>query len=463
MSSQTNTQAITRHFPVLLLPAALATLAVLFVHNALPAFAQQSANLTLSADAPTVAETAGSATVTVTLGQPAGEGGATVTLLPNPADAGTAALGRDYTLPGAFTIAAGDTTAEAEVVINDDAVNERDETINLTASLSSAAGVTVTGVTITIQDNEEYRDPPGSGAFSGLQPEDVRAAPKHGALTITFGRAVLSGLTFWLQWRADDNPEWTTVAPVSSGYTLSNLVDGILYHVRVTGDNGRHRGGWVSTSGRPRLQIELSVANGAVAETAGSITVTASLDHPAQTGVDVTLTPESGDPGTAALGRDYTLPGTFTIAAGDTAAEAEVIINDDAVNERDETISLTALSNKVGVVRGVAITIQDNEESRSPPGSGSFSGLQPENVRAAPRHEALNITFDRAVLSGLTFWLQWRADDNPEWTTVTPVTSGYTLGNLTNGVLYHVRITGDNGRHRGGWVSTSGTPAPGGL
>ena len=143
--------------------------------------------------------------------------------------------------------------------------------------------------------------------------------------------------------------------------------------------------------------------------------------------------------------------------------EAEVIIEDDAVNERNETINLTALNNKDSAVTGVTITIQDNEESREPPGSGSFSGLQPENVQAAPSNEALTITFGRAVLSGLTYWLQWRAADNPEWTTVSSVSSGYTLGNLVNGVLYHVRVTGDSGRHRGGWVSTSGTPGPGGL
>ena len=109
----------------------------------------------------------------------------------------------------------------------------------------------------------------------------------------------------------------------------------------------------------------------------------------------VTLTPKSGDPGTAALGRDYTRPETFTIAAGDTTAEADVTIKDDEVNERDETINLTA--------------------------------------------------------------------DNPEWKTVTPVTSPYTIGNLTNGVRYHVRVTGEMGQFRGGWVSASGTPGPGGI
>ena len=467
MRDQTKPHTGPGRLQVLLL-AAIVALAGLLAHVASPALAQQPASLTLSADGSTVAETAGSVTVTATLDQPATTGGVGVALTPVSGDAGTAAPGRDYTLPGPSTIAAGDTEASFSITINDDAVNERDETINLTATLSNAGSVTVTGVTITIQDNEESRMPPGSGSFSGYEPENVRAVRGDGALTITFDRAVLSSLTYWLQWRADDNPEWTTVSPVSSGYTLGNLVNGVLYHVRVTGDDGVHRGGWISASGTPILSEEqdvnltLSAGTPTVAETAGSVTVTATIGQPALNGgVQVTLAPRSGDAGTAALGRDYTLPDTFTIAAGDTAAAAEVIINDDAVNERDETINLTATLGNVGAftVTDVGITIQDNEEYHAPPGSGSFSGYEPENVRAIPGHEALTITFDRAVLSSLAFWLQWRADDNPEWTTVTPVTSGYTLGNLVNGVLYHVRVTGDDGVHRGGWVSASGTPS----
>ena len=214
------------------------------------------------------------------------------------------------------------------------------------------------------------------------------------------------------------------------------------------------------------VTLTLSVPNNSVAETAGSVTVTATISWLAPAGgVEVTLAPRSGDPGTADPGRDYTLPETFTIAAGDMSASADVIITDDAVNERDETINLTAsLSHEFGIpITGVTITIQDNEKTRTPPGSGSYSGLQPENVRAAPGNEALTVTFDRAVLSGVTFWLQWRAEDNPEWTTVTPVSSGYTIGNLENGVLHYVRVTGSTGAHRGGWVSASGTPGPGGL
>lgn len=133
--------------------------------------------------------------------------------------------------------------------------------------------------------------------------------------------------------------------------------------------------------------------------------MTATLDQPAPPGgVEVTLALMSGDPGTAALGRDYTLPGTFTIAAGGTTAEADVVIKDDAVNERDETINLTALNNVAGSVTDLTITIQDNEESRSPPeGPRAYPGLQPENVKVAPKHEGLTVTFDDGALSSITY------------------------------------------------------------
>ena len=78
-------------------------------------------------------------------------------------------------------------------------------------------------------------------------------------------------------------------------------------------------------------------------------------------------------------------------------------------------------------------------------------------MRVAAGRESSTTTLDIAVLSDLTYWPLRRAGDNPEWLTVSPVTSPYTIGNLVNGVLYHVRVTGDDGKHRGGWVSASGT------
>ncbi|MCY4555644.1 MAG: cadherin-like beta sandwich domain-containing protein, partial [Chloroflexi bacterium] len=107
--------------------------------------------LTLTVDAAngTVAEDAGTVTVTARLDIAAGPGGLRVTLLAGSGTAATAAA--DYRLPGAFTIARGRTSATAEVTIVDDDIDEDDESLVLTATAGSLA---VNGVTLTIADDD---------------------------------------------------------------------------------------------------------------------------------------------------------------------------------------------------------------------------------------------------------------------------------------------------------------------
>ena len=106
--------------------------------------------LTSSATNGTVAENAGTLTVTATLDNPAGKGGVTVEL--EAGAASTAEAADDYVLPAPFTIAEGDTSAAGEVTIVDDDVAEANEALALAAQVS---GVTVTGVTVTIADDDE--------------------------------------------------------------------------------------------------------------------------------------------------------------------------------------------------------------------------------------------------------------------------------------------------------------------
>ncbi len=107
--------------------------------------------LTLTTNAPsdTAAEDAGTVTVTATLNQPAGMGGVSVTLAA--AGTSTATATDDYRLPNALTIAAGETSATADVTIVDDDVDEDNETLVLTTTV---AGLTVTSATLTITDND---------------------------------------------------------------------------------------------------------------------------------------------------------------------------------------------------------------------------------------------------------------------------------------------------------------------
>ncbi|MCY4632730.1 MAG: cadherin-like beta sandwich domain-containing protein, partial [bacterium] len=105
--------------------------------------------LTLTTDAAsnTVAEGGGPVTVTATLDE-AATAAVSVTLS---AGAASTAAATDYTLPAAFTIAKGDTSATGAVQITDDDVDEDNETVVLTAT---AGSLTVTGVTLTITDDD---------------------------------------------------------------------------------------------------------------------------------------------------------------------------------------------------------------------------------------------------------------------------------------------------------------------
>ena len=99
---------------------------------------QPPSRLTLTTDAAggTAAENSGAVSVTATLDRRA-TAPVSVTLAAEAASTATAT--DDYALPAAFTIAKGETAATADVTIVDDDVDEGDETLVLTASVSGLA------------------------------------------------------------------------------------------------------------------------------------------------------------------------------------------------------------------------------------------------------------------------------------------------------------------------------------
>lgn len=124
----------------------------------------------------------------VVLDQSAPKGGVQVSM--QAAAASTASAGSDYTLPGAFTIPEGQTFSTIEAItIIDDAVQESDETIVLTATTTPA--LAVTGQTLTIVDDDDGTTPPDPEVFflvAGTVPEQagallVRVAVRNGAPT----------------------------------------------------------------------------------------------------------------------------------------------------------------------------------------------------------------------------------------------------------------------------------------
>ena len=374
MTDRPKAHAMPRHFPIPLLLAALVALAALLAHGALPAIAQESASLTLRTNATTVAETAGSATVTVTLDPPAGEGGVTVTLLLDPSSPGSAARGRDYSLPEPLTVAEGDAMASFRITINDDAVNEPDETINLTATCECNA-FTANVLTLTIQDNEQdVRDPVETHSYvAGNNPQNFRAEPAGSSIVVKFDESTFAPA--WVRWREDSNPEWTTVKNVRSGHILDNLANGVQHHVGIIFADSVLRSDWASTTatpypaGRPASnpnEMTLTVLGGgnAFGENVGIVTVLARVHGTApEGGVTVTLDPLDGSPATAVVGSDYALPGSFTIAEGRSEAPVNISIIDDSDNEPDETILLSATTDAAAItsIAGLILTIRDDD------------------------------------------------------------------------------------------------------
>ena len=103
----------------------------------------------------------------------------------------------------------------------------------------------------------------------------------------------------------------------------------------------------------------------APAEGAGTVTVTATLDHPAPaTGLTVMLT--TG--GTAMLDTDYTLSSTtITLAAGATAGTVTLTVIDDAEDDDGETIVLHAASTSPALTaEPLTLTIEDNDVTPVP-------------------------------------------------------------------------------------------------
>ncbi len=106
------------------------------------------------------------------------------------------------------------------------------------------------------------------------------------------------------------------------------------------------------------VTLSTSAAGGRVNESAGTVSVTATLNSPAPTnGVAVTLDAQTASTASTA---DYTLPAAFTIANGQLSASANIAIVDDELIETSESIVVGANAGQ-RVVNNVTVLIDDND------------------------------------------------------------------------------------------------------
>ena len=344
-----------------------------------------TAVLTLEVDATTIAEDGGAVTVTVTTGTGSTfDSAQAITLVLG----GTATQGADYTVSATdLTLPAGSSSVTATVTGLDDGLFEGGETV-LISGLHDGAAFGA-GQTVTIADDEA-----APVLTLVLTPDSIVEDGGTSTVTATLSSALTEPFTVTVAVEPD--------APaLPQDYELSG--DTLSFAAEATESTGEVTIAAVNNDVDQvdkTLQISGAVSLEAVAAPAG-VTLTIGDDDEASSTVTLTMTPERIDEGAAATEIEVTgaldsgardadtvlsllvgggaataLPGvdyepvadfSLTIPANETSATATFTLAplEDRIDEADETVIVTGISNTVGVgvPETVEITLADNDDA----------------------------------------------------------------------------------------------------
>ncbi|MBX3011388.1 MAG: Ig-like domain-containing protein [Caldilineaceae bacterium] len=298
--------------------------------------------------------------------------------------AGTATEGSDYTAAnGTLVFNPGETSKTIAVTIVDDTVFENSETVTLSLSNvtpGSAILGTPTTATLTIVDNDSVP----TVAFSSATSTVNEAA---GNATITVNLSAASSVPVSVTYATSNGTamagsDYTatsgtlTFAPgeTSKTFTVAILNDSLdeadeTVNLTLSAPNGATLGipatavlTIVDDDAAPTVQFESAAIS--KNENAGVVEIVVTLS--AASGRQVTVSYATSN-GTAIEGEDYAAAlGTLTFGAGETRKVIELSLLNDAIDENNETLSIT-LSNPVNATLGtpatVTVTIIDNDGS----------------------------------------------------------------------------------------------------
>lgn len=339
---------------------------------------------TLSAADASVGESAGSATVTVSLSS-----ATTQDVLVDFATAnGTAISPSDYTsASGTLSIPAGQTAATATITLPDDTVDEPDESFSVTLSNARNAGIADASATVTVTDDD---------ATPSISIADANVT-EGGSASVAVTLSGASSQTVTVQVTSADGTatagdDYTTVATqatfapgattaqVTVSTTDDALVEGnetvTLSLSSPTGGPAINDGTAVVTitdnDATPTVSIsDVSVAEGDSGTTSATFTVTLSTPS-AQT---VTVRATASHVTTNNLDRG-SLDSVLTFTPGDTSETASVSVTGDTAAEADESFAVT-LSQATGttIADGAGIgSIEDDDAA------GTFTPVTPSRV-----------------------------------------------------------------------------------
>ena len=322
--------------------------------------------LSIAVDPASIAEAAGTSTVTVTASGSTFTTDQTIGLTLG----GTATQTTDYTLSStSLTLTAGETSVTATVSAVQDTIDEPDETVIVSASNGATA---IGSATVTITDDDD------APALS-VAVDQASIAEAAGTSTVT---VTASGSTFTtdqtigltLGGTATQTTDYTlssTSLTLTAGETsvtatvtaVQDTIDEPDETVIVNAGNGGTAIGSATVTitdddDAPTLSVAVDPAS--IAEAAGTSTVTVTASGSTFT-TDQTIALTLG--GTATQTTDYTVSSiSLTLTAGETSVTATVTAVQDTIDEPDETVIVTA-GNGATAIGSATVTITDDDDA----------------------------------------------------------------------------------------------------
>ncbi len=319
---------------------------------------------------------------------------------------GSARAGADYTATnGTLSFAPGETSKTVTVAVDDDAIEETDETLTLTLSNAPRAEIKDTTATGTIEDDDEATEVvPNAPTMniaggSGTEGDDEAITftvtlEEAAANTVTVDYATADGTAV----AGDDYTATSGTLRFSAGTTTKSIAVAIAddsenesdetFSVTLSNPSGANLGtrSAAGTIRNRRVVVpSVSIAGGRGKEgDDDAITFTVTLGEATSETVSVDYATADG---TAAAGADYTATsGTVRFSPGTTSQALAVAIADDIENESDETFTVT-LSNASGGTLATSSASGTIENRYVAPLTARFEGMPAE-------HDGTEFTFE---------------------------------------------------------------------
>lgn len=289
--------------------------------------------------------------------------------------------------------------------------------------------------TPTVTPTAQIANPPGNVSL---------AQAPGGALTVTWTAPTVdsthdAATGFNLQYTPVGLSPWTMISGVTSPYLLSGLPAGVAVDVQLQSTNAGGTSAWSATSmlstvsGAPNAP-SVSLAQG----TGSNLTVTWNAPpidgtHNAATSFNLRSSPSGANVWTTVTGvtSPYTLSGLAAGAAIDVQVESS---NTAGLSAWSATSTLTTTADAPNMPSGVSLAL------------GAGSNLTVSWV--AP-------TTDSTHNAATGFSLRSSPSGANTWTTVTGVTSPYTLSGLASGAAIDVQVESTNAAGTSAWSATT--------